>query len=230
MSTLIISDVHIGDPKSGVKDLHFFLDQQKDVDELIIAGDFVDLWLAGIDDILQEASTIMYYIKSRFKDKFTWIVGNHDIDLEPLFCSSKIIEVNNKRVLIVHGHQYDESFYLAYMDFIARWIAMGIATINSYTTYDLRRYMLSLSKFMDIDSYEDMIHDVKYTANEKIGGRYDCVIMGHTHKAEIQTLDSGLIYMNCGDWVQHRTAIKLNDSGEFSLIDIKGKVLDTIIV
>ena len=46
---------------------------------------------------------------------------------------------------------------------------------------------------------------------------YDGVICGHIHKAEIKTIE-GLLYMNCGDWVDSCTALVEDLSGDFRTI------------
>lgn len=46
----------------------------------------------------------------------------------------------------------------------------------------------------------------------------DGVICGHIHAVAQRTVD-GLVYMNCGDWVDSCTAIVEHADGQFSVVD-----------
>jgi len=48
---------------------------------------------------------------------------------------------------------------------------------------------------------------------------YDGIICGHNHNPCIKTID-GIIYINCGDWVEHCSAIVEHLDGKFELIFI----------
>ena len=45
----------------------------------------------------------------------------------------------------------------------------------------------------------------------------DGVICGHIHKPTIQTM-GGIVYMNCGDWVESCSAVVEHHDGSFELI------------
>ena len=48
--------------------------------------------------------------------------------------------------------------------------------------------------------------------------KYDGVICGHIHHAEIRTIED-VLYMNCGDWVESCTALVEDSNGNFKIID-----------
>lgn len=45
------------------------------------------------------------------------------------------------------------------------------------------------------------------------------VLCGHIHRPEIKEPENGVQYMNCGDWVEHRTAIVEDLDGAVKLIE-----------
>ena len=51
-----------------------------------------------------------------------------------------------------------------------------------------------------------------------IRDRYDGVICGHIHTAEIKEIN-GITYMNDGDWVESRTALVEHTDGRWELIN-----------
>ena len=46
---------------------------------------------------------------------------------------------------------------------------------------------------------------------------FDGVVCGHIHKAQIHTID-GLLYCNCGDWVESLTALVETLEGELKIV------------
>jgi len=54
---------------------------------------------------------------------------------------------------------------------------------------------------------------------------YQGVICGHIHHAEIRDV-KGIRYMNCGDWVESRTALVEEPDGQFRVIDYSNALVD----
>lgn len=50
-----------------------------------------------------------------------------------------------------------------------------------------------------------------------MGRKFDGIICGHIHQAELKEVE-GLMYLNCGDWVESMTAIVENYNGIFNII------------
>jgi UDP-2,3-diacylglucosamine pyrophosphatase LpxH len=46
----------------------------------------------------------------------------------------------------------------------------------------------------------------------------DGVICGHIHHAAIHEIEDGIIYGNCGDWVESCTALAESHAGELAII------------
>jgi UDP-2,3-diacylglucosamine pyrophosphatase LpxH len=214
MSILIVGDIHIGDSKSAHRDFYEFLrrSENDDVDRLIINGDLFDLWVSSIDTVLLEGAYLLKYIHDRFGDKFVYILGNHDKCFDPLRIISDImvdrlvININGKRILITHGHQFEET-----TKFMPKTIPWIINKLERIFKLDMRKYLMSLSDVIRKDPFGyflDSFHDemLKWCNNH-----YHFIIINHTHKPMVKKLDNGVICINTGDWVQHRSAVKITD-------------------
>ncbi len=126
---IFISDLHLGDG-SGSDDFHrdklliSFLDYvQENAEELIILGDFLELWQADLDRILFIHSDVVNRILSlRNQIKVTYVIGNHDYIpfvrfAKPVYEATDqkepglnlCIEYRDKDIGLIaeHGHRYD---------------------------------------------------------------------------------------------------------------------------
>ena len=235
MSTLIVSDLHIGDFKSGHMDLIRALERQPDVRRLIIAGDLFDLWVAGPGRALKEAQYLLDYLDTGFKGEVIYLTGNHDEDFRYLKSLNGIpvkdfhtIKWKDKRILVFHGHQYDKSFYLDKVGVLARFNAWLVNKTDKLFNMDARKWLISLSEGIENDPYDKMIFTYEHTLQTEFSGVHDVVITGHTHLPVIKRLN-GLIYINCGDFMQHRTGVIYEEElGSFSLVDFSNKGIHTI--
>jgi UDP-2,3-diacylglucosamine pyrophosphatase LpxH len=63
--------------------------------------------------------------------------------------------------------------------------------------------------------YEDRLRAAARAALSS--DQYDVVVAGHVHRPELLTTDDG-IYLNLGDWIEHRTYGRLED-GKLTLED-----------
>jgi UDP-2,3-diacylglucosamine pyrophosphatase LpxH len=70
-----------------------------------------------------------------------------------------------------------------------------------------------------IGEYENVL------ADEARRSGYDGIVCGHIHKAELRPVD-GILYVNCGDWVESCTAIVEHQNGRLELIDWARTVRD----
>ena len=131
----VISDLHIGDhskrdnffsvpngqkydSKTRYKLLIQFLKFVKNQDgQLIILGDLFEFWQANIGTVLTKNMAILDLLAEM---DVIYVVGNHDIDLEPLIgqsllnhpffnCMTKSFAVRlcNQTVKFFHGHEVD---------------------------------------------------------------------------------------------------------------------------
>ena len=234
--TLFLSDFHLGTRGCQVRPLLNFL-QSHDAETIYLVGDIIDgwrlqarwFWPDSHNDVLRCLMN-----KAKRGTRLVYLPGNHDEfarsysgeqsgDLE--FADEVIHEAaDGKRYLILHGDCFDpvqtKARWLAFLGdnaYVAA-LAMNIA-INRigralgfpYWSFSNWAKMRVKSAVNFIGHYEEAVvtsareHDV------------DGVICGHIHRAAIHE-DFGLIYVNCGDWVESCTAIAEHFDGRFEML------------
>ncbi len=122
----VISDLHMGDggPRDNFavgdkeKQLNLFLDFVKTEEgELIIVGDLFEFWQASLGRVLVTRRNLI----DRLGDMgATFVVGNHDIDLEALIGSDILAhrffkkmsirferKIGERKFMFMHGHEVD---------------------------------------------------------------------------------------------------------------------------
>lgn len=84
----------------------------------------------------------------------------------------------------------------------------------------LGRRHWSFSKYIkkNFKSATNFIFHFEHHVSEYTRRRgYDGVVCGHIHKPEIRTLN-GIVYYNCGDWVESFSALVETPDGELKLL------------
>ena len=207
---LIISDLHIGSVYSKEEEILAFL-KSMSFDELILAGDIIDF--IKIPQFTKKSSELFNYLVNLNKP-IIYIIGNHDISFKNLinlkinnfeFKEVYDFQSNGRKFRVVHGHQYDNKLFnwhypmaviSVFHDYLERIFKINVT--NIFTKF--------LTKIRKLREIWDIIR-----WNEEV----DVIIMGHTHKPEVLIWinESGKIktYANCGDWVDHKSYIIIND-------------------
>lgn len=207
---IVISDVHLGSIHSNEEDLLSFL-KEKDFDELIINGDFLDL--IKCPDFKSSSLDIINYLVESEK-KIIYIIGNHDSPIKDFsgknfanieFKTSYSFEYFDRKYFITHGDNYDSGLvkYSNVMklisliqDFIERMVGLNLSSILSRITRNKER----------VKSFWNIV-------DSKIDS--DVVIIGHTHRPEVLIwVDENSrvkTYANTGDWVENNTYIEISN-------------------
>lgn len=236
--SIFVSDVHLGTKDCQAKALLNFL-KENESEYLFLVGDIIDGWaLKRKMHWPQEHSDVIQKIlrKARKQTKVYYIVGNHDEFIRsfiPITMGDNLIiknehnykDLQGRNISVIHGDSFDS------ITMSQKWLAklgdvlyQGMLRINRPLN-KLRRWIgykryWSLSKYLKnkvkksvqfIDNYEKILSD--YARQNK----YDGVINGHIHHAEIRMIGETL-YMNCGDWVESCTALVEKKNGEWEII------------
>lgn len=241
--SIFISDVHLGSRSSQSELLCGFL-KNNTCENLFLVGDIIDGWrLRRRWYFPQSHVNVIRQILTCSKKgtRVFYILGNHDEALRKFL--SFDIQIGN--IQLLNEYEYDaingKSYLITHGDFFdklmlnSKWL-MHIGDV----AYDLMIYLnvqfnrvrsffgkdyWSLSKWLKtntkealnyIHRFED--HIVEYC---KENG-YDGIICGHIHVPKMSEID-GIEYLNCGDWVESRTAIVEKYDGTFELIEIHDK-------
>ncbi len=235
--SIFLSDIHLGSPDCQAERLIEFLDTNT-CNELYLVGDIIDFWSLKKKVCWPDAHTA---VMSRLLDlssrgtKVTYVPGNHDAVVRKVYGSliSGIKVVNElvyqsskgKRLLVVHGDIFDEIVLTSdWKHRIGADLYDGLMNISrklntvrkllGYTHWSLAAW----TKYQFADAVKH-IHDYEYAAAREAAKRFhNGIICGHIHHPNIEDID-GMTYLNCGDWVEHATAIVEDEAGEMRLID-----------
>ena len=239
IKSLFLSDIHLGFRGCQAESL---LDLMKsyDYDNLFLIGDIIDLWAMKSKMFfpVSHSNVIRHILKQAKKDdvRVIFIPGNHD-ELFRDYCGETLAgveiheeflyeSVSGKRLLLLHGDKFDLiTMNNKWIALFGSWlydISLSISNKISYIRRKLgaRRHW-SFSRFMKhrvkkavqyIDNFSDAV--VKEATNRSVEG----IIAGHIHHPEITLLPSGVLYMNCGDFVESCSAIIELTEGSFQLI------------
>jgi len=234
--TVWISDVHLGFRGCSADLLLDFL-RRLECETLYLVGDIVDIWnlRRGVywprahNDVVR---TILG--KARHGTRVIYVPGNHDElfrdhdggcfgDVE--IRSEYIHETRDgRRLLVVHGDEFDSvvkcNRWLAMLGTRAydvllaanRWfnlarrrLGMGYWSLAGYLKHRVKNAVNYISNFEEA------------VAREAARRGVDGLVCGHIHHAEIRDI-RGVLYLNCGDWVESNTALVEHPSGRIELL------------
>ncbi len=174
--------------------------------------------------------------RARHGEKVVFIPGNHDEALREyngtLFGDILIafewlhVTADGRRLLLIHGDQFDQVTrhhrWLAVLgdvgyDLLVRlngWLSwcrrsLHISGYWSLAGYAKRKVKSAVTFIFDFE--DSVIHSVR---DRGLNG----VVCGHIHSAAIKEV-GGLLYVNCGDWVDSCTAIVEHFDGRLELIE-----------
>jgi UDP-2,3-diacylglucosamine pyrophosphatase LpxH len=236
--TIWISDLHLGTPRCKAEALYDFLRHHR-ADTLYLVGDIVDGWLPGSSWSWSSAQEAVVRQIARWRRRGTRVVflpGNHDhlsLDLGyslfgPIPVVSELIHrtAGGRRMLVIHGHQFDGSLnpnrwlqrmgnqaYLAALR-VDRWYSgegrlgekPARLPLSAYFKERVKKTVEYLTDFSD--------RAIAETARRH---RADGVICGHVHRPE-QRLLGPIWYINDGDWVSSCTAVVEDRNGVLALL------------
>lgn len=240
-----ISDLHLGSKKAETELIYSFL-KKNEFDDLYLNGDIIDIWRWKQAGLLKARNTqehinvvqrLLKLAKNDTRVHFT--IGNHDEFLMHFlgeqsasreFGNIRLNErvthttVDGKRILVMHGHQFD------LVTRTAPWIAkLGdrgyefMIWMNRIFNRIRRRLGMrywSLAKFiklrvkkatMIIGRFEE---SAVHFASEH---GYDGIICGHIHNPSISSEHAGPVYLNSGCWTDRANCNALVERADGSI-------------
>jgi UDP-2,3-diacylglucosamine pyrophosphatase LpxH len=234
---IFLSDVHLGIRACQAERLLDFL-RSYSARDLYLIGDIVDFealgrsvhWTRAFNTVVQKMLR-----RARHGERITLIPGNHDAVLREhagvtfgdIAIAPECVHVgaDGRRYLLVHGDAHDPVSHCS--RFIA---ALGdfayalLLRLNRQLAWWRRRFGVagywSLSHYVKhrIRRAADYIRDYELAVARAARARgVDGVICGHIHVAAIKQID-GLVYVNCGDWVDSCTAVVEHLDGRLELL------------
>jgi len=228
---VVISDIHLGTYGCRAKELLKYL-KSVQPGMLILNGDIIDMWQFSKryfpENHLKVIRRILKYVTADVP--VYYLTGNHDemlrkfadFDLGSLkLCNKLVLELDGKKAWIFHGDVFDVT--MQYSKFLAKLGAVGYDTlilINTFINFILEktgREKMSLSKKIK-QSVKDAVKFInsfeETAANIAIEKKFDYVICGHIHHAEMRTItneNGSVLYLNSGDWVESLTSLEYHN-------------------
>jgi UDP-2,3-diacylglucosamine pyrophosphatase LpxH len=235
--SIFISDVHLGTRACQADALLSFL-KCYEAQHLFLVGDIIDFWAMNRTIIWSgQQNTVVQKIlrRARRGETVIFVPGNHDEALrEHVDTSFGGIEVvdryvhtaaDGKRYLLVHGDEFDS------VTRYHRWVAK-LGDVAYDTLVRINTGLSTLRRTLHIPGYWSLAGYAKHRVKKAIDFIFDFedsvvryakqlgvdgVICGHVHCAANKVID-GLIYLNCGDWVDSCTGIVEHVDGRMEVI------------
>lgn len=236
--SIFLSDIHLGTRGCQADCLLDFL-REHDSEHLYLVGDIIDFWsMKRSIQWTPTQNTVVQKVlrRARHGEKVIFIPGNHDEALREydntLFGDILIANewvhttADGRRFLLVHGDAFDQ------VTRYHRWVAVlgdiaydFLVRVNAWLS--LLRRTLRMSGYWSLAGYAkrkiktavNFIYDFEDSVIHAVRERgLDGVICGHIHSAALKEVD-GLVYINCGDWVDSCTAIVEHFDGRLVLVE-----------
>jgi UDP-2,3-diacylglucosamine pyrophosphatase LpxH len=214
--SLFLSDFHLGSPHCQSDRLRKFL-ADADAERIYLVGDIIEAnnhfkWPVSHGDVIRELSN-----KIQRGTKITYIPGNHDRiflnyigvyhNLTITRCAKHVM-VDGKVLLVMHGDQLDRFKSWTLLHFL-----LAAERLLAKNVWELmRRYLGAVIR------RHERKFEASMTSYARQRGFYG-VICGHVHMPKVENLSrGGTIYINCGDWIYHCTAVVEHFDGSFEMI------------
>ena len=234
--TLFLSDIHLGTRGCQAELLLDFL-RHNDAETIYLIGDIVDgwrlksgwYWPQAHNDVLQKLLR-----KVRKGARMIYVPGNHDEFARDyigmVFGGVEVADhayhmtADKKRLLIVHGDQFDivvqHARWLAWLGdwayTLALWLNLWFNKIRRrlgfpYWSFSAWAKLKVKNAVNFIGAFETALAEAarRHQANG--------VVCGHIHHAVIRDID-GITYINTGDFVESCTAVAEHEDGRLEVL------------
>ncbi|MGE5152994.1 MAG: UDP-2,3-diacylglucosamine diphosphatase [Bdellovibrio bacteriovorus] len=240
--TLFLSDIHLGTRACQAERLLDFL-REHSCEQIYLIGDIVDFWAMhrGVCWTAAQNTVVQKLLRrARHGERIVFIPGNHDealrdyldISFGGIAVREEAIHetADGRRLLLVHGDAFDQVTryhrwvavlgdraynLLVRLNLLLSWVrrSLGVAGYWSLAGYAKRKVKTALQFIFDYE--ESAIRHVRERG-------LDGIVCGHIHWAAIKEID-GLLYANCGDWVDSCSAILEHLDGRLELVVWDGR-------
>lgn len=232
-----LSDIHLGTRACRVDRLVAFL-QSVSCDYLYLVGDIIDLWSLKRRWYWprSHSEVIRRLLKRDVKGtKIVFVPGNHDELFREYnglhFGGVEVANVayhttaDGRRVMMVHGDMFDHIVRnYTLITHLGDWAYDVLLAINIWLNAARRRLGFgywSLAGYVKrkvkkvisfVSGYEQSL--VRYAKQHKA----DVIISGHIHRPDLREIE-GVLYANCGDWVESCSALVEHLDGRIELLN-----------
>ena len=244
--SIFISDVHLGFRGCQADYLLDFL-RSTESKQLYLVGDIVDLWAMQSGIYWPEAHNAVVrevLEKARRGTQVIYVPGNHDeplrdhlgADFGNLAVRDEVIHItaDGQRFLVLHGdrfdsvvqggpwlaklgaHAYDHLLALnGLVNRLRRLLGLKYWSLAGYLKHRVKNAVSYIGNFEQAVAMEARRREV------------EGMICGHIHHAEVREIE-GVLYANCGDWVESCTALVEHLDGRLELMRWTDALPETI--
>ena len=235
---IFLSDIHLGTRACQAARLLEFL-RAYESEYLFLLGDIVDFWAMRRRGVYwsAEQNTLVQKIlkRARHDVKVVFVPGNHDEAVREhagtSFGNIRVVRdylhvaADGRRYLLIHGDEFDQ------VARYHRWLAIlgdqgyaFLVRVNLWLSW-LRR-KLSIPGYWSLSGYVkrkikravSFIFDFEASVLRHARERgADGIVCGHIHVAALKQ-SRGVVYANCGDWVDSCTAVVEHLDGRMELL------------
>ncbi len=234
--TLFLSDIHLGTRGCQADLLLDFL-KYNEADTIYLVGDIIDgwrlksgwYWPQTHNDVVQKLLR-----QVRKGTKMYFVPGNHDEFardfIGSVFGGVEVVDHayhqtgDGKRLLIVHGDQFDMVVkHARWLAFLGDWAYEFALWLNLWFNKARRSlgfpyWSLSAWAKLKVKNAVSFIGAYEEALTEAARRHQaDGVVCGHIHHAAIRDMD-GIMYVNIGDFVESCTAIGEHEDGRLEIL------------
>lgn len=238
--SLFLSDLHLGSRRCHADKLLTFL-KNHEADHIYLVGDTFDIWHPRAVHWTRTHDLIIDLLCERVRQgvRVINLAGNHDPMSEVLHsshsrlnsvisCHSSVVHKTKegKRYLVVHGdccdfwplRSYTFSRLGSSIDGLLHRsrVSRLLQRISAMPVF--RQLILPFTRAGSAISLRSQQLLEKRLIRFAGGGGFDGIVCGHLHRPVLQHRE-GVLYANCGDWVQSMSAIAEDSSGELVMLD-----------
>lgn len=235
LRAIFLSDVHLGAQVAKSEQLLDFL-RHYDSETIYLVGDIVDGWRLrsrwhwpkAYSEVLDELLTA-----AQNGTRVVYLPGNHDAFLRDYpgihFAGIEVrdlaihVAADNRRYVVTHGDELDLLTRVPHQvaTFGARLNALLFALSNGWNrlrlAFGLQAWSLSQWARQRVKSSTDYLGAFERQITQLAAEHDACgVICGHVHHAAIHER-AGIVYINCGDWLESCTAVIERFDGTFEI-------------
>ncbi|WP_158828716.1 UDP-2,3-diacylglucosamine diphosphatase [Mucilaginibacter lacusdianchii] len=227
---LVISDVHLGTYGCHAQELLRYLKSIRPK-IVVLNGDIIDIWQFSKSYWPESHMKVVRRILKFVTDGIPvyYLTGNHDEMLRKFadfnlgkfqLINKLILNIDGKKAWIFHGDVFDVT--MQHSKWLAKLGAVGYDTLivlNSFVNWGLTaigRQKMSFSQKIKgkvKEAVKFINHFEQTAADLAVDKKYDYVICGHIHHADIREIISteqqgSVLYLNSGDWVESLTSLE----------------------
>jgi UDP-2,3-diacylglucosamine pyrophosphatase LpxH len=233
---IFLSDLHLG--LTGCRaDLALDFLRSTTSERLYLVGDILDLWVmrrrVRWDPVYNR---LLRHLLKRAQrgERVTYLPGNHDAEIADLagiglvniHVVRQVIHeaLDGRRLLVTHGDEADTVVRvhprLAYLGAHAYDWLVGVNHLNNRLRHLVGAKPWSLSRAVKAGvkratTYIANFEEVLAMHARALGA--EGVICGHIHHPVLREC-YGVTYMNCGDWIEHCSAVVEHWTGRFEVV------------